>query len=99
MKKRLNYSIVGDTIGLRCPLVVQRSGFKVQGLSNFELGTLNCIIGGGERVRTDDPLRARQVLSQLSYTPNETLARMEMVGLAGLEPLTSRLSVVCSTAS
>ncbi len=27
-------------------------------------------IGGGERVRTDDPLRARQVLSQLSYTPN-----------------------------
>ena len=27
------------------------------------------IIGGGERVRTDDPLRARQVLSQLSYTP------------------------------
>ena len=27
-------------------------------------------LGGGERVRTDDPLRARQVLSQLSYTPN-----------------------------
>jgi hypothetical protein len=25
--------------------------------------------GGGKRVRTDDPLRARQVLSQLSYTP------------------------------
>ena len=54
-------------------------------------------IGGGERVRTDDPLRARQVLSQLSYTPNETPARMEMVGLAGLEPATSRLSVVCSS--
>ncbi len=27
------------------------------------------IRGGGERNRTDDPLRARQVLSQLSYTP------------------------------
>ena len=27
--------------------------------------------GGGERVRTDDPLRARQVLSQLSYTPDK----------------------------
>ena len=27
-------------------------------------------LGGGERVRTDDPLRARQVLSQLSYTPD-----------------------------
>ncbi len=29
------------------------------------------IFGGGERVRTDDPLRARQVLSQLSYTPKK----------------------------
>ncbi len=27
--------------------------------------------GGGERARTVDPLRARQVLSQLSYTPHE----------------------------
>ena len=25
--------------------------------------------GGGERDRTDDPLLAKQVLSQLSYTP------------------------------
>ncbi len=28
-----------------------------------------CIPGGGERDRTDDLLRARQALSQLSYTP------------------------------
>ena len=28
-------------------------------------------IGGGERDRTDDPLRARQVLSQLSYAPDK----------------------------
>ena len=27
------------------------------------------LIGGGERDRTDDPLLAKQVLSQLSYTP------------------------------
>jgi hypothetical protein len=27
-------------------------------------------VGGGERDRTDDLLRARQMLSQLSYTPN-----------------------------
>ena len=27
--------------------------------------------GGGERDRTDDPLLAKQVLSQLSYTPTE----------------------------
>ena len=34
-------------------------------------GPLGCqdMIGGGERDRTDDPLLAKQVLSQLSYTP------------------------------
>ena len=47
-------------------------------------------LGGGDRNRTCDILRARQALSQLSYTP-------KMVGLAGLEPATSRLSVVCSS--
>ena len=30
---------------------------------------LNTISGGGDRTRTDDPLLAKQVLSQLSYTP------------------------------
>ncbi len=28
-----------------------------------------CFHGGDERIRTADPLLARQVLSQLSYTP------------------------------
>ncbi len=28
--------------------------------------------GGGDRVRTDDLLRARQPLSQLSYAPGKT---------------------------
>ncbi len=27
--------------------------------------------GGGKRIRTADPLRAKQVLSQLSYTPQK----------------------------
>jgi hypothetical protein len=45
--------------------------------------------GGGERARTDGLLRARQALSQLSYTPN-------VVGLDGFEPSTSRLSGVRS---
>ena len=48
--------------------------------------------GGDERVRTDDPLLAKQVLSQLSYTPIDG-----MVGLSGLEPPTLRLSVVRSS--
>ena len=30
--------------------------------------------GGGERDRTDDPLLAKQVLSQLSYTPKTKLS-------------------------
>lgn len=64
-------------------------------------------VGGGERDRTDDPLLAKQVLSQLSYTPNEsseTLAAAlsvqrrfdPMVGLDGLEPSTPALSRRCS---
>ena len=52
---------------------------------------LNC--GGDSRARTDDPLLAKQVLSQLSYTPIER----EVVGPSGLEPPTSRLSVVRSS--
>ncbi len=34
-----------------------------------ELCPLSADNGGGERDRTDDLLRARQALSQLSYTP------------------------------
>ena len=47
------------------------------------------IFGGGERDRTDDPLLAKQVLSQLSYTPR-------VVGLVGFEPTTPALSRRCS---
>src|SRR4029079_15326486 len=42
-------------------------------------------LGGASRDRTDDPLLAKQVLSQLSYGP---LVRT-LVGLGGLEPPTS----------
>ena len=53
--------------------------------------------GGGERVRTDDLLRARQALSQLSYTPiRHDMPSSSLVGLGGLEPPTSRLSGVRS---
>ena len=51
--------------------------------------------GGDERNRTADPLLARQVLSQLSYAPTSS-AIIQLVGLSGLEPLTSRLSGVRS---
>ncbi len=56
--------------------------------------------GGGERTRTADPLLAKQVLSQLSYTPKTRCQMPEghlssvirLVGRGGLEPPTSRLS-------
>ena len=36
--------------------------------------------GGGERDRTDDLLRAKQVLSQLSYTPRKSLDLLVAAG-------------------
>ena len=47
--------------------------------------------GGAGRDRTDDPLLAKQVLSQLSYSPAYAL-----VGLDGFEPSTPALSRRCS---
>ena len=50
------------------------------------------------RDRTADLLRARQALSQLSYSPinlmlySQLFLGKELVGLSGLEPPTSRLS-------
>jgi hypothetical protein len=44
--------------------------------------------GGAGRNRTDDILLAKQALYQLSYGPKP----LELVGLGGLEPPTSRLS-------
>ena len=54
--------------------------------------------GGARRDRTDDLKLAKLALSQLSYGPNSvTKPNPEgLVGLSGLEPLTSRLSGVCS---
>ena len=52
------------------------------------------LTGGACRDRTDDPLLAKQVLSQLSYGPKESLDIM--VGLGGLEPPASPLSGVRS---
>ena len=50
----------------------------------FMANSLANLLGGDKEIRTLDPLRARQVLSQLSYTP-------KMVDLQGLEPRTYRL--------
>ena len=49
--------------------------------------------GGAKQSRTADPRLARAVLYQLSYSPTIVI---EMVGLTGFEPMTSRLSGVRS---
>ena len=62
------------------------------------LNTFKCFdpfSGGDNRNRTDDLLRAKQALSQLSYTPG--CRCFLVVGPSGLEPPTSRLSVVRSS--
>ena len=57
---------------------------------------------GGKRIRTADPLRAKQVLSQLSYTPTVQfffggyITCLSKVGLDRFELSTSRLSGVRS---
>ena len=58
----------------------------------------NLFRSGDEGIRTPDPLLARQVLSQLSYTPIGVLLIYFLLsmGLSGLEPPTSRLSGVRS---
>jgi hypothetical protein len=52
--------------------------------------------GGGERVRTDDLLRARQALSQLSYTPiiSGRAHRTPSIVVFALRPLLYACSLV-----
>ena len=66
----------------------------------ISLDTQQCTEYGGERDRTDDLLRARQALSQLSYTPGISGLKLQIqlgvVGLGRFELPTSRLSGVRS---
>ena len=47
--------------------------------------------GGGDRIRTDDPMLAEHVLSQLSYTPSGAFPCSLLVEVNGFEPMTSCL--------
>ena len=47
------------------------------------LKTILSSLGGAERDRTADPLLAKQVLSQLSYSPNLHASLTKMVGPIG----------------
>ena len=68
---RLLYAIVKEQtkkqilFGFR----TQESEFRFFLHQASECWLLTSALGGGKRIRTADPLRAKQVLSRLSYTP------------------------------
>ena len=51
------------------PPTSRLSGVRSNHLSYEPIYRTSSVHGGDERDRTDDPLLAKQVLSQLSYTP------------------------------
>ena len=70
----LHCALVGSS-GLEPP-TSRLSGVRSNHLSYEPVNACRSLSGGGdERVRTDDPLLAKQVLSQLSYTPISLWAR------------------------
>ena len=67
----LSNHLVGSS-GLEPP-TSRLSGVRSNHLSYEPISLPFKISGGDERDRTDDPLLAKQVLSQLSYTPVRTI--------------------------
>ena len=55
---------------------VRSNRLSYKPISWFERWCYHTAHGGDERDRTDDPLLAKQVLSQLSYTPIFTCGRI-----------------------
>ena len=68
-----------------CPKPIDESSIKLEQVVGFEPTTFSLAtrhsttelylhkLGGGGRDRTDDIMLAKHTLSQLSYTPNETI--------------------------
>jgi hypothetical protein len=66
------YSIVNERIWSRRPALNPQS--RILAMERFTAGARGSLShfaadGGADRARTDDPLLAKQVLSQLSYSP------------------------------
>lgn len=64
----------------------------IHDLLNFQVST-DRSLGGGEGIRTPDPMVANHVLCQLSYTPDKHRPRSDtaisnLVAGAGFEPAT-----------
>ena len=84
---RRPYSVVKDRCSLRRILPPSRTAnLLYRGVAAFTADQLRIAPGGDSRDRTGNLRLAKPALSQLSYIPGS------LVGLSGLEPLTSRLS-------
>jgi hypothetical protein len=86
---RRPYSVVKDRVFSRRNMSpLKYANCRIRGVARRFGGWIQVPHGGDSRDRTGNLRLAKPALSQLSYIP-ETLA---LVGLSGLEPLTSRLS-------
>ncbi len=63
------YKVSADSL-LRSRFFLRQLNCAVFGSRQLSLESKRYRIGGAKRDRTADPLRARQVLSQLSYSPS-----------------------------
>jgi hypothetical protein len=64
--RHLRYAVVKEHNKIKNEELRMKSN---NSLTFFTLNSSLLTFGGGERDRTDDLLRAKQALSQLSYTP------------------------------
>ena len=94
-KNWIRQNLVGSS-GLEPP-TSRLSGVRSNHLSYEPINDLVCRfpltpfyslsrVGGDERDRTDDPLLAKQVLSQLSYTPIFSFGDMRMIPILSKAP-------------
>lgn len=65
--RSINNGVHQNTVSQGLHISLQSSQTSIA--ANAQWQATNTVSNGGERVRTDDPLLAKQVLSQLSYTP------------------------------
>lgn len=79
----VSYSIVKEHLAFCLSQEQMNRFFDTQSSKNDSsfldlifLFLFNPTSGGASRDRTDDPLRARQVLSQLSYGPNRAIKKV-----------------------
>ena len=87
------FTILVGSSGLEPP-TSRLSGVRSNHLSYEPIqlsGVLSLALGGDERDRTDDPLLAKQVLSQLSYTPMRELSLL--LGHVSTPKIKQRLQV------